>query len=154
MIGVVRFLYLLALGVWVGEIVCFSFIVAPAVFAVLGPVRAGGVVAAIFPRYYALGAAAAGSALVCGAVLRRATPSGWWTAALLCIALGLAASLWSWTVVHPRAQQRRTELEAAGETPSGDAAFRRLHGTAVALNGAALLAGVVGLGLSAGALRQ
>jgi uncharacterized membrane protein len=152
--GVVRFLYLLALGVWVGEIVCFSFIVAPAVFAVLGPARAGEVVAAIFPRYYALGAIAATSALVCGLVLRRPGSSGWWTAALLCVALGLLANLWSWTVVHPQAQRRRAELEAAGAMPATDPAFRRMHGTAVALNGAALLAGVLGLGLSAGALRQ
>jgi len=152
-IGVVRFLYLLALGLWVGEIVCFSFVVAPAAFAVLGPARAGEVVSAIFPRYYLLGAGAAAAALLCGFLLRRATASGWWTVALVCIGLGLAATIWSATVLHPRAQRLRATLEAAGRAPATDAGFRRLHGTAVALNGAALLAGVLGLGLSAGALR-
>jgi Domain of unknown function (DUF4149) len=153
-VNVVRFLYLLALGVWVGEIVCFSFVVAPAVFTVLGPARAGEVVSAIFPRYYLLGAGAAAAALLCGLVLRRAATSGWWTVALGCVALGLAATIWSAAVLHPRAQRLRATLEAAGQAPATDAAFRRLHGTAVALNGAALLAGVLGLGLSAGVLRH
>jgi len=154
-IGLVRFLYLLALALWVGEIVCFSFVVAPAVFGVLGAARAGDVVGAIFPRYYALGTAAGAVALGCGVVLaRRATAEGWWTGALVAVALGLAATLWASRVVHPRAQRLRVALEARGEVPASDPAFRRAHRAAVALNGAALLAGLVGLGLSAGALRQ
>jgi len=56
--------------------------------------------------------------------------------------------------VHPRAQRLRIALQARGEAPAADAAFRRAHRTAVALNGVALLAGVLGLGLSAAALRQ
>ncbi len=80
----VRFLYLLALAVWVGEIVFFSFVVAPAVFGVLDGPRAGAVVSAIFPRYYALGATAGAVAVACAVVLaRRATAGGWWTATFL-----------------------------------------------------------------------
>ena len=155
MIVLLRFLYLLALGLWVGEVVCFSFVVAPAVFGVLGAARAGEVVGAIFPRYYALGTAAGAVALGCGIVLgRRATAAGWWTAAVVALALGLAATLWAGRVVHPRAQRLRVALQARGESPAGDPAFRRAHRAAVALNGVALLAGVVGLGLSAAALRQ
>jgi len=154
-IGLLRVLYLLALGLWVGEIACFSFVVAPAVFGVLGPAGAGDVVAAIFPRYYALGAAAGTVALACGVVLaRRAPAAGWWTGAVLVLALGLAATLWAGRVVHPRAQRLRIALQARGEAPAADAAFRRAHRTAVALNGVALLAGALGLGLSAAALRQ
>ena len=155
MIGLVRFLYLLALALWVGEIVCFSFVVAPAVFGVLGPARAGDVVGAIFPRYYALGTAAGAVALACALVLaRRAPATGPWAGAVLALALGLAATLWAGRVVHPRAQRLRDALQARGEAPAGDQAFRRAHRTAVALNGVTLLAGLVGLGLSAGALRQ
>ena len=155
MIGVVRFLYLLALGLWVGEIVFFSFVVAPAVFGVLGPARAGDVVGAIFPRYYMLGTAAAAAALGCAVLLaRRATTSNWWSGAIVCLALGLAANAWAGGVVHPRAQRLRAALTAAGETPSADAAFRRAHRVAVMLNGGALAAGLLGLGFSAAALRQ
>ena len=153
MIGLVRFLYLLALALWVGEVACFSFVVAPAVFGVLGEARAGDVVGAIFPRYYALGTAAGAVALACGVVLaRRATAAAWWTGAVVALALGLAATLWAGRVVHPRAQRLRVALHARGEAPSADPAFRRAHRTAVALNGVALLAGLVGL--SAAALRQ
>jgi uncharacterized membrane protein len=154
-IGVVRFLHLLALGLWVGEIAFFSFIAAPAIFAALGPERAGPVVSAMFPRYYALGTAAAVVALASSLLLaRHADRPGWWTAAAGCVALGLAATLWAGTVVHPRAQRLRIASQSAGRPPSEDDAFRRAHRDAVLLNAAALLAGLAGLGLSAGALRQ
>jgi hypothetical protein len=67
---------------------------------------------------------------------------------------GLAALVWAGTVVHPRAQQLRATVHAAGGTPGDDPAFQRAHRLAVTLNGVALLTGVVGLGLSAAALRQ
>jgi uncharacterized membrane protein len=154
-IGLVRFVYLLALGIWIGEIAFFSFVVAPATFGVLAPDRAGALVGAIFPRYYALGGVAAATALGCGVVLgRRAAAPGWWTAAALCVGLGLAATLWAGTVVHPRAQRLRLALQDAGTAPATNPDFQRAHRTAVVLNGAALLAGVAGLGLSAAALRQ
>ena len=155
MIGVVRFLYLLGLGIWIGEIAFFSFVVAPEVFGVLGPERAGPVVGAIFPRYYALGGAAATLALGCSLVLgRRATTPGWWSAATLSIVVGLAATLWAATVVHPRAQRLRVTLQDAGQAPATNPDFQRAHRTAVVLNATALLAAVAGLGVSAAALRQ
>lgn len=154
MSGVLRFGFLLALATWIGEIVCFSFIVAPTVFGVLGP-RAGDVVGAIFPRYYAVGMAAAATAVVCGVLLARsaATP-GLWAGAVIALTLGLGATVVAGVVIHPRAQQLRASLHAAGEEPGANPAFRRAHGVAVALNGTALVAGLVGLGLSAAALRQ
>jgi uncharacterized membrane protein len=154
-IGLVRFLHLLALGLWVGEIAFFSFVVAPAIFAALGPARAGDVVSGIFPRYYALGTAAAvialGSSLVLG---RRAASPGSWRGVTACVGVGLALTLWAAIVVHPRAQRLRVTLQAAGTVPSESDAFRRAHRDAVLLNAAALLAGLAGLGLSAAALRQ
>jgi uncharacterized membrane protein len=154
-LGAARVLYLLALGLWVGEIAFFSFVAAPAIFGVLDTARAGQVVGAIFPRYYALGTAAAATALGCGVVLtRRAVAPGWWRAAVVSLALGLAATLWAGQVVHPRAQHLRAALAASGAAPSENSEFQRAHRLAVVLNGVALLAGVVGLGLSAAALRQ
>ena len=155
MIGVVRFLYLLGLGLWIGEIAVFSFLVAPAVFQTLGPTGAGNVVAAIFPGYYALGAVSGATAFGLGLVLRsRSSRPGWWTGAVAAVALGLAATLWAGAVVHPRARRLRAAMQAAGDDSPAAGEFRRLHGRAVALNGAALVAGLVGLGLSAAALRQ
>jgi len=153
--GLVRFVHLLALGLWVGEIAFFSFVAAPAIFAAAGPERAGVVVAAIFPRYYAVGAAAGAAALATGLLLaRHAERPGWWIGAVGCIAVGLVATLVAATVVHPRAQRLRVTLQAAGRAPAEDDAFRRAHRDAVLLNAGALLAGLAGLGLTAGALRQ
>jgi hypothetical protein len=154
-IGVLRFLHLLALGLWVGEIGFFSFVVAPVLFSVLPPERAGEVVSGIFPRYYALGTAYAVVALVTSlAIARHAAPPGWWTGIAACIALGLVATLWAANVVQPRAQRLRVMLQAAGRPPAEDDAFRRAHREAVVLNAAALLAALAGLGLTARALRQ
>jgi hypothetical protein len=151
----VRFLYLVAMAVWLGELVFFSFVGAPAIFRVLGPARAGEVVTAIFPRYYALGAGGAGVALVCALVLAgRALMPSWWRGAAGALGLGLLAMVWAGMVVHPRAQRLRATLQANGEVPSTSAEFRQLHARAVALNGVALLSGLVGLGLSAAGLRQ
>lgn len=60
MLTVVRFLELLALGLWLGAMVFFAFVVAPAAFSVL-PTRqqAGDLVAWILPRLHLFG-------LVCG----------------------------------------------------------------------------------------
>ena len=155
MSGVLRFVHLLALGVWIGTVVFFSFVVAPALFAVLGPAHAGDVVGVIFPRYYALGTGSAVTALGCALALgRTATARGRWRGAAGAVALGLAVTLWAGLVVAPRAQRLRATLQARGEEPGADEEFRRLHGLAVALNGTALLAALTALGLSAAALRQ
>jgi uncharacterized membrane protein len=151
----VRFAFLLALAVWIGAVVCFSFIVAPALFRVLDAPRAGEVVGAIFPGYYAVGGAAAAVAVVAGLVLRaRAAAPGWGSAAVAAVAVGLAVTAWAGAVVHPRAQRLRVEAAAAGIAAGEHEAFRRAHRHAVALNAAALLAGLGGLGFSAAALRS
>jgi len=153
-IGLVRFLYLLALGLWIGDIAAFSFVVAPALFTTLGPATAGDAVAAIFPRYYALSAGAAGVALVGALVLARAAASpGWWTAGVMSVALGLGATVWAAAIVHPRAQQLRVALHAAGRAPAESADFRHAHRLAVALNGVALVGAIAGLGFSAATMR-
>lgn len=151
----VRFLYLLALGLWVGEVVFFSFVVAPSVFRALPSADAGKVVGAIFPAYYALGAGAGTVALVGGVLLaQRASFARWWMAAVLAIAVGLAATTWAGVVVHPRAQRVRAAAEARGEAPASVDEFRQAHRLAMILNVVALLGGLTGLGLSAAALRQ
>jgi hypothetical protein len=154
-IGAVRFLLLLALGLWIGEIVFFSFVVAPTLFGTLGAARAGEVTSVLFPRYYALGTATAIVATACAAALtRRATAPAWGTAAVFALGVGLAATLWAAFVVHPRAQRLRTTVLAAGGVPGEDDAFRRAHRDAVALNGVTLLAAVAGLALVCAGLRE
>jgi len=153
--ALLRLCYLLALSVWIGEVVFFSFVAAPAIFSVLGPAPAGEVVSAIFPRYYAIGIGAATVTLASAVALgRRAALPRLWTATAVVVALGLGATVLAGTVVHPRAQRLRAAAHAAGQAPSDSEPFRRAHRLAVGLNAAALLAAVVGLGLSAAALHE
>ena len=151
---VVLFVYLLALAFWLGEIAAFSFVVAPALFAALGPATAGEAVAVIFPRYYALGVGTAGIALASSLVLARvaATPR-WWTAGAMSVGIGLAATVWAAAIVHPRAERLRVALHAAGRVPAESADFRHAHRLAVALNGVALVGAIAGLGFSAATMR-
>ncbi|MGB9963402.1 DUF4149 domain-containing protein [Halobacterium hubeiense] len=44
-----------AVGMWLGSIVFFSFVAAPALFDELGEDRAGDAVNVVFPRYYSFG---------------------------------------------------------------------------------------------------
>jgi uncharacterized membrane protein len=152
-----RILFLLALSVWVGEIVFFSFVVAPAVFRNLPVEQAGRTVAVIFPRYYAVGLAAGvvllASVLGLGAltVTRR---SSWFAAAGLVAAM-LAMTLYAATVIRPRAEVLRPHLtHGPAPEPAAQAEFDRLHRRAVQLNGLTLLAGLTVLGLGAVALGE
>lgn len=155
MIGVVRFLFLLALGCWLGAIVFFSFVVAPSLFGTLDPQTAGMAVSAIFPQYYALGMAAASLALAGALVLwRRGAARGRWRAAAGALAVGLVATAWAGGVVQPRAQRLRVAAHAAGRMAGEDPAFRDAHRRAIVLNAAALVAALVGLACGAAALRE
>ena len=155
MSGVLRFLHLLALGVWVGEIVFFSFVGAPRIFQVLERARAGDVTGAIFPGYYALGIGAGVIATLTALALasRADAPAVWRTGAaalaLGCVLMGVAG----W-VLTPRARALRPALASAPADDPVHAEFARLHRNAVALNAGTLLAALVGLGCAAAALRQ
>jgi hypothetical protein len=153
--GAIRFVYLLAVGMWIGVMAFLSFVVAPTVFGVLGPPQAGDVVGAIFPRYYGigvgLGVAAFAAALFLRARSQRPTP---WAVALLALVVAIGASAWSGAVVHPQARRLRAALENPAAGTEARAEFDHAHGTAVALNGVAMLAALTSLGAAAAALRH
>ena len=133
--------YVLALTTWVGAILFFSFGVAPIIFRVLGAEMAARFVRALFPRYYAWNATAAGvalPALACGplAVPELRGPGVGVQAALLGAVLGIM--LYCGNVLTPSINAARD----AG--PEQSSRFDRLHQRSVNLNAVALL---IGLGL-------
>lgn len=154
MIGAVRFVFLGALGAWVGVMLFLSFVVAPTAFNLLETPRAGDLMGALFPRYYgigvSLGVAALGAALF---LQRRAAQRRRWTVVVVALVVATAATAYAGGVVQPKARRLRAALAA----PASDAAreeFAAAHRVAVALNGVALLAALAGLGAAASALRQ
>src|SRR3989442_15952757 len=65
-----RFVHLLALGLWIGSVVFFSLVAAPGLFGALPRDAAGRAGSALFPRYYAFGAACGVTAPPSGLLLR------------------------------------------------------------------------------------
>lgn len=121
-----------ALGVWLGSIVFFSFVAAPALFAELGRDRAGDAVNVVFPRYYGFGLVAAAVALAVW-VLGPVVSSGVGEPPLAAVAgvlAGAAANLVARYVLVPK-------MEAAGSD-----AFAQYHRQSVLLN----LVTLVGVG--------
>jgi len=152
--AVVKWLYLLALIVWVGQVVFFSFVAAPALFRTLSTVEAGRAVGAIFPTYYRL-AFACLTILLLGDVLFvvTGTSRAWWTASTCLAAAALGATLYAGIVVQPRATALRPQLHAPEAPPHVRAEFDRLHRLAVQLNGAALVCGLAISAVTAATLK-
>jgi uncharacterized membrane protein len=149
-IALVKWIQLLALGVWVGETVFLSFVVAPALFGRL-PEQAGPVMSLLFPDYYRVAYACGALLVVAGAILWRATrdsPVRWGVFTTVAAAM-LAASLWAGVMIQPRAHELRPQLHQESVPPAVREEFDRLHARAVQLNGAVLLGNLILIGIAA-----
>jgi len=149
-----KWLYLIALIVWVGEVVFFSFVVAPAMFRTFPAAEAGRAVGAVFPTYYRLG-------YVCGAVflltslflLAGAAARVWWGVNAALALIMLAATLYAGIIIQPRATELRPQIHDPAAPPTVQAEFDRLHRRAVQLNGTVLICGIAASIITATALR-
>jgi uncharacterized membrane protein len=150
MVGAMRIMAAGAIVCWLGVMAFFGAVIAPAAFSTLDREAAGRFVSAVFPRYYAVGAALGGLALLALLVrlLLRDDRSGGWVSLLL-VALMLASTLYAWLVVLPAAHAAREALHrtgaATGTVSTESLAFTRLHRLSSVLNGVSLLAGILGL---------
>lgn len=130
-----------AVGVWLGAVVFFSFVVAPRVFGVLERDRAGDVVNEIFPTYYVFGATLGVVSFVAGLV--RLYLDGFTVALagyLAATAVAVVVAVFSRVYLVPRIRGN----DRSRDDPNVDA-FERYHGASVRLNSAVLLALVAAL---------
>lgn len=152
MTALLRTVHLLALGVWVGSVVFFSFFTAPTLFGALPRDLAGRAVSAIFPRYYALGAVCGAVALLSGLLLGARQPAFGRLLACELVLLGLMTGIvvYAGRVVLPQAAQARMALPAVEGSPAqaeAKARFDALHRRSVLLNGTVLILGVASIAL-------
>jgi uncharacterized membrane protein len=134
---------ILALVVWVGGIIFFAFVMAPAVFAVLPTHQmAGTVIQRTLPQLHWLG-------IVAGIVfLLAAQFAGRWqrrTAASVLILLMLALTLVSQYAVSPRMMRLQAQMptiDAVSATDSRRVAFNHLHRCSTGLEGGVLILGL------------
>ena len=123
-----------ALGSWLGAIIFFSFVGAPAIFGELDRPAAGRTVGAIFPRYYRfgviLGVIAIVASLAHGPVSTLTTEL---FGAAAAAAIGVLLFSYSRWVLIPKMDQ------------AGDEGFARYHRQSVILNGVTMLAVTIAL---------
>ena len=148
MTRILRFIQMFALGTWVGSIIFLSFVVAPALFALLSSLdEAGQVVGFALTRLHLIGMIAAIAYLI----------AGWWLVGSprvlvrpggLAVVAMLALTIVSQQVVRPRMTRLRTEMGSIEATPAESplrAKFDSLHAAAVRLEGAVLLLGIAAI---------
>jgi len=139
------FLFYAALAVWIGSIVCFSFIAAPQVYGAWPPPQAVRAVAPMSQAVLKLG-------WICGAIALGAAfflppvHGIYQTVRLVLVATMFLLALYLAFVPGSLIGVARRAIEAAG---TGDApkealaAFDEFHETASQLNGAILLLGII-----------
>jgi uncharacterized membrane protein len=154
MLGFVKWLYLMALIIWLGEVIFFSFVAAPSIFATFPRPEAGLAVGAIFPSYYRIGYGC-GIILLIGAIVLAGTAvaRGWWTVNIVLAAVMLALTLYAGVVVQPRAAALRPQIHEPTATAAVKDEFSRLHRLAVVLNGVVLACGLALSAITASSVR-
>jgi uncharacterized membrane protein len=143
-----RFLLVFSLVVWLGGIIFFSFVVAPALFAMVPqPETAGALVRLILVRLHLVG-------IACGVLFLAATfvtkVRNLKTLRLLVGLMVLLTALSQFGVMPQMERVRDAvggSIQALPPQDAGRAAFDRLHKFSVVLEGATLLVGMVVVGL-------
>lgn len=140
-----RYLMLLALVVWIGGIIFFSFAVAPAVFSVL-PTRAlaGAVVNRSLTTLHWMGLASGIVFLVCSFFSWKRVR----LAHLLVVGMLVFTAL-SQFIVTPKMERLRQEMgviDLLSPSDSRRVSFDRLHQWSVRLEGGVLILGLIVLG--------
>jgi hypothetical protein len=147
------FIYLLCIVVWLGGMLFFSIITAPAVFDVLATADAGKVVSAIFPRYYLMGYVAGTVSLILAIYFAlEHGPAVWWSLAAVVLAVALGTTFYAGAGLRPRINAIRSVATETNPDPARKAEFDQMHRLSVALNGAAMVLNLVALLSSAAAL--
>ena len=142
----VRFLQFLTLGTWVGSILYFGAIVAPAAFSVLTQDQAGALVGLTLGRLHLLGIVAGVIYLLVTAIWGRSALALLRPAPLLVIVmlvLTFVSQFWVMSTMDALRAQMGS-VAAAPPTDALRASFDRLHRISVNLEMAVLVAGLLG----------
>jgi hypothetical protein len=126
-----RFVFVAAVGVWLGTVVCFSFLIVPTIHRVSAPGDATRLLRRLFPRYYVAGIVCGFVALSVVSLARSADTLSIADALRLALPVtgGLVCSLVAQHVLLPRmreAQDRQPER------------YARLHRVSAMLNSTVL----------------
>lgn len=153
-----RYVYVLALVLWLGGLATAGLVVAPAIFSVLehwdppaGRRLAGDVFGAVLARLHLIALAAGSAMLVVLTILRVLGPRPHaYGIRMAIIATMLALTVYSAFVASPRIEQLQDQVDGSMvEVPENDprrAEFDRLHRLSTTLATATIVGGLVLLG--------
>ena len=144
---VVRFLQFLTLGTWIGSILYFGAIVAPAAFTVLTQDQAGALVGLTLGRLHLLGIVAGVIYLLVTAIWARSAAALVRPAPLLVFVMLLLTFISQFWVMSTM-DALRAQMGSVAAAPPTDtlrAQFDRLHRISVNLEMAVLIAGLIAL---------
>ncbi len=150
---VARTVFWLALGIWLGTIVFFSFVIAPTIFGTFEREQAGAIIGAIFPRYYLLQAITGIVAIAMAAMMWRHTRTNPLAIATAMLAVMLIVTAYAGTIVEPQARALRIAIHSAIPPDNAQARFDTLHHRAVQLNAIVLLLGIATTAMTASTMR-
>jgi hypothetical protein len=150
-----RFLMLLALIVWIGGIIFFSFVEAPTLFMVLPTTRmAGDVVSASLGKLHWIGLIAGAIFLICSLIydqIKHGRPRAF-AASNIFVLLMLLLTAYSQFSITPRMRDLRADMQAATNLPASDPRrleFDRLHAWSTRVEGTVLFLGLGVVALTA-----
>jgi uncharacterized membrane protein len=145
------FLYLLALGIWIGGIFIFTFVVTPVIFRSFGRDMAGSIVGRLFPGYFFFTLVAVALALALLFFVRSAHTGSAFIISCGLAAVALVIALYTNVSLHPRMQKVKQEIVSFETVPSDYPSrleFKRLHVQSAVLNLLLLADGVALLALA------
>lgn len=142
-----RFLQVFSLGTWVGSILYFGAVLAPAAFSLLATDEAGALVGVTLRRLHLLGVIA-GVVYLLATLLRERSVGALARPAALLVALMIALTLVSQLWVIAPMDALRFQMGSVSAAPLDSparAAFDRLHTVSVRLEMGVLVSGLIAL---------
>ena len=138
--------YRLAISLWLGGMVLFTFIVTPTLFATQAREAAGRSVGAIMPLYFRYGLILTGIAFLVRIVSREAWPGARRLIGTFLLVAAVVLTAFQYFGLEPRMSAIKRTVASFDTTPIEDPArkeFSRLHGISMALNLLLILDGAV-----------
>lgn len=143
-----KYIHLFAITIWLGGMVFFSYVAAPAAFKVLERQTAGDFVGVVFPKYFIMGYVASTVLLITLYVIGKNNLAAI-RAPLIIMAVLVGLTFVHGLVIGPKARSIKGEYRALADGPEKTAlkkAFGKIHGVSAVLNLVIVLLCLVYLG--------
>ena len=151
LITIIKFAYLMALIIWIGSIIFFSFFGAPSIFKVLDRELAGRVVGDIFPKYWMIGYICSATVLGTLLLLRKFGTANT-TARIIIVSVMIIVVYITGLGIGTKAKRIKAQMYATDDTVEREEIrkkFMKIHGVSMSMNMTVLLLGLITIFITA-----